>query len=565
MSAIVLALCARRGGCGVCAGDDRHPDGQADRRSGPRPAGRDRDRHRHTGRAVVRHRRRRPLPGPVPRPRRLRRARRAAGLQGRRAEGRPRQPRPDHLGHAEARGRRHHRDRVGRRHLDHRQHVVDHDRRGAVERAAGRPSRSAGASPTRCTWRRASAAAARWARANPSVSGGSGLDNLYVVDGVNVTNTGYGAVGSYSIIFGSLGTATPFDFIKEIQVKTGGYEAEYGQSMGGVVNVVTKSGTNDLRGSLFGYAQTDELEAGVEDLPVGQRHGEHGGHRALRRRHRRRLPDRPQPAVLLRRHQPGLGEAHLHRPRRLPAAQPGRGRSRARSRCPTPARPPGRWPRRTASTRRSSATRPRATWAAAHLVAARHRHVVVQRARVRRPQPDRALRRRPVAEPARRSQRRPRLQQDRRDARRSTPGASPTRRSCPTSSPAASAPTSRATRARTSSTPPRPPGWPAATQVKVGGLFEDVEYTQVNQHTGPTFTAATGQQTETGASVSIIADPTFGRIYRVTRANFNSARTTTQDYWSLLPPGHLAGQRSPDHQPGPPLRAADAARARSRR
>ena len=43
-------------------------------------------------------------------------------------------------------------------------------------------------------------------RANPSVSGGSGLDNLYVVDGVNVTNTGYGAVGSYSIIFGSLGT-----------------------------------------------------------------------------------------------------------------------------------------------------------------------------------------------------------------------------------------------------------------------------------------------------------------------------------------------------------------------
>src|SRR5262249_4507714 len=86
--------------------------------------------------------------------------------------------------------------------------------------------------------------------ANPSISGGSGLDNQYVVDGVNITNQGYGALGSYSIIFGSLGNATPFDFIKEVQVKTGGYEAEFGQSTGGVVNVVTKSGSNDLRGSV---------------------------------------------------------------------------------------------------------------------------------------------------------------------------------------------------------------------------------------------------------------------------------------------------------------------------
>ena len=78
--------------------------------------------------------------------------------------------------------------------------------------------------------------------ANPSVSGGSGLENLYVVDGVNITNAGYGALGSYSIVFGSLGNGVPFDFVKETQVKTGGYEAEFGQSTGGVVNVVTKSG-----------------------------------------------------------------------------------------------------------------------------------------------------------------------------------------------------------------------------------------------------------------------------------------------------------------------------------
>src|SRR5688572_10096638 len=101
--------------------------------------------------------------------------------------------------------------------------------------------------------------------ANPSISGGSGLDNQYVVDGVNVTNQGYGALGSYSIIFGSLGNATPFDFIKEVQVKTGGYEAEYGQSPGGVVNVVTKSGSNQIRGSGFAYSRPRALQADHEE------------------------------------------------------------------------------------------------------------------------------------------------------------------------------------------------------------------------------------------------------------------------------------------------------------
>ena len=50
--------------------------------------------------------------------------------------------------------------------------------------------------------------------ANPSISGGSGLENQYVIDGANVTNTGYGGLGSYSITHGSLGNATPYDFIK---------------------------------------------------------------------------------------------------------------------------------------------------------------------------------------------------------------------------------------------------------------------------------------------------------------------------------------------------------------
>ncbi|HEX7794160.1 MAG TPA: TonB-dependent receptor, partial [Vicinamibacterales bacterium] len=78
--------------------------------------------------------------------------------------------------------------------------------------------------------------------ANPSIEGSSGLENQYVVDGVNITNGGYGALGSYSVVFGSLGNGTPYDFMQEVQVKTGGYEAEFGQATGGVINVVTKSG-----------------------------------------------------------------------------------------------------------------------------------------------------------------------------------------------------------------------------------------------------------------------------------------------------------------------------------
>ena len=59
-------------------------------------------------------------------------------------------------------------------------------------------------------------------------------------------------------------------------------------------------------------------------------------------------------------------------------------------------------------------------------------------------------------------------------------------------------------------------------------------YSQINQRTGPTFTAPDGRQTATGAQITILPDPTFGKIYRVTRANFNSGRTTLQKYGSLF-------------------------------
>ncbi len=90
---------------------------------------------------------------------------------------------------------------------------------------------------------------------NPSIGGASGLENNYVVDGVNVTNAGYGSLGSYSNVYGSLGSGVNFDFVQEVQVKSGGFEPEYGQSTGGVVNVITKSGGNEFHGGVYFYGQ----------------------------------------------------------------------------------------------------------------------------------------------------------------------------------------------------------------------------------------------------------------------------------------------------------------------
>ena len=97
--------------------------------------------------------------------------------------------------------------------------------------------------------------------ANPSIAGSSGLENTYMVDGMSIGNTGYGSAGSYSIVYGSLGTGVNYDYIQEVQVKTGGYEPEYGEAMGGYINLVTKTGTNKFTGSVFTYQQLSDLEA----------------------------------------------------------------------------------------------------------------------------------------------------------------------------------------------------------------------------------------------------------------------------------------------------------------
>src|SRR5262249_27595648 len=98
-------------------------------------------------------------------------------------------------------------------------------------------------------------------RANPSISGASALDNLYIADGVNITDSAFGGLCIFRRSDGSLGTGIKTKYVQELQVKTGGLDPQFGQSQGGIVNIITKSGTNDSHASLFGYFQPKAFEA----------------------------------------------------------------------------------------------------------------------------------------------------------------------------------------------------------------------------------------------------------------------------------------------------------------
>jgi hypothetical protein len=97
--------------------------------------------------------------------------------------------------------------------------------------------------------------------ANPSISGASGLENLYVADGVNITDSAFGGLGVFSRVYGPLATGINQAFIKEVQVKTGGFEPQYGKSTGGIVNIITKSGGRDFHGAFYAYYSPEQFEA----------------------------------------------------------------------------------------------------------------------------------------------------------------------------------------------------------------------------------------------------------------------------------------------------------------
>jgi Carboxypeptidase regulatory-like domain len=97
--------------------------------------------------------------------------------------------------------------------------------------------------------------------ANPSISGGSGLENQYIADGVSLTDTAFGGLGIYNRVYSSLGTGLDLGFIQEVDVKTGGYEPQYGGATGGIVQIVTKSGGRDYHGGISAFWQPRQLEA----------------------------------------------------------------------------------------------------------------------------------------------------------------------------------------------------------------------------------------------------------------------------------------------------------------
>ncbi len=87
---------------------------------------------------------------------------------------------------------------------------------------------------------------------NISIGGSTGLENQYTINGMNVTGIRYGSL-EMGLASHNGGTNLPVEFLNQIDVNSGGYQAEYGGAMGGVVNTVLKSGTNEWHGSAFGY------------------------------------------------------------------------------------------------------------------------------------------------------------------------------------------------------------------------------------------------------------------------------------------------------------------------
>jgi hypothetical protein len=73
-----------------------------------------------------------------------------------------------------------------------------------------------------------------------SIDGSSAAENRFIIDGIDTTNA----------MVGLPGQSLNIDNVEEIQIKSSGYAAEYGGSTGGVINVLTKSGTNAWHGDV---------------------------------------------------------------------------------------------------------------------------------------------------------------------------------------------------------------------------------------------------------------------------------------------------------------------------
>src|ERR1044071_6887413 len=94
-----------------------------------------------------------------------------------------------------------------------------------------------------------------------SANGNRGRSNNYLLDGTDM-NDGYRNLPAINEagVFGTPATILPLEAIQEVAVLSN-FEAEFGRNSGAVVNIVTKSGTNTFRGSLFEFLRNDKFDA----------------------------------------------------------------------------------------------------------------------------------------------------------------------------------------------------------------------------------------------------------------------------------------------------------------
>jgi hypothetical protein len=90
-----------------------------------------------------------------------------------------------------------------------------------------------------------------------SIDGASGAENRFIIDGIDTTHPQNGDQGQGLIT----------DFVEEVQVKSAGYQAEFGGSIGGVINAVTKSGTNNFQGSIGTYFGNSSWDGEKRPIP----------------------------------------------------------------------------------------------------------------------------------------------------------------------------------------------------------------------------------------------------------------------------------------------------------
>lgn len=96
---------------------------------------------------------------------------------------------------------------------------------------------------------------------NPAISGGSGLENAYIADGVLLNDAAFGGLGVYQRTYGGIGVGINASFVKEVQVNTAAFGPQYGHTTGGVINMVTKSGSSAFHGTVGGYFQSRGMSA----------------------------------------------------------------------------------------------------------------------------------------------------------------------------------------------------------------------------------------------------------------------------------------------------------------